>query len=229
MTTPSLPGSSNSAPVGHTRQLLDELDSLMQRMLALPVEQEGASGPAGPGPEAGPSLSQAAVVPGRASVPAPARPAVLEMSRPAATEPPPRPTPVRVSPRQAAPPARQEVVSAPDSAPSQPQEEIEPQSPGPVVLGPEVFATLKAGPAPRAPRPALPRPTVPRPERRALAWLFVPLAWTNRAFDRGTEWLGTPGRWLRSSGGRTVLGWLGLGLLAAALGWQILAWVGWRW
>jgi hypothetical protein len=59
-------------------------------------------------------------------------------------------------------------------------------------------------------------------------WLR-PLLWTNRAFDAGTIWLGPLGRWLRSPGGRAVLGWAGLGLLAGALGWLLVHELGWTW
>jgi hypothetical protein len=57
--------------------------------------------------------------------------------------------------------------------------------------------------------------------------LLGPVLWVNRTFDRGTEWLGRPGRWLRGHHGRTFLGWLGISLLALALAWQLLAWIGW--
>jgi hypothetical protein len=51
--------------------------------------------------------------------------------------------------------------------------------------------------------------------------LLRPLVWCNRAFDSLTLWLGPLGRWLRSSAGRSWLGWIGLGLLAGATAWAL--------
>jgi hypothetical protein len=99
--------------------------------------------------------------------------------------------------------------------------------PAPAPGGREAFAGLAAPAAPRA-RPGPPR--LHRAHRPALArGLLRPLYWANRAFDRGTERLGAPGRWLRSRRGRAALGWAGVVLLAAAAGWQVLAWIGWGW
>jgi hypothetical protein len=53
------------------------------------------------------------------------------------------------------------------------------------------------------------------------------LGWVNRLFDRGTTLLGLPGRWLRGPTGRPILGWIGTGLLVAALVWGFLDWLGW--
>jgi hypothetical protein len=49
----------------------------------------------------------------------------------------------------------------------------------------------------------------------------------NRVFDRVTRRLGAAGRWLRGPRGRTVVGWTGVGLLAAALLLAFLARRGW--
>jgi hypothetical protein len=98
-----------------------------------------------------------------------------------------------------------------------------------VAPGAEVFSILTVPVPPRA-RPAALRQR-PAPRRPALArgLLLRPFYWTNRAFDRWTERLGRPGRWLRGRRGRTTLGWAGVLLLAGALGWQLLAWLGCGW
>jgi outer membrane biosynthesis protein TonB len=231
MSTSSSSGSPGSSSVNSTRHLLDELDALMQRMLALPVEQDEAVPPATAALKDSPALRPVPAPVVEAPVPTvtPARPKYLEIARP---EPAARPAPNLVPASKAAEPARKEVLAArlpaPAAAPPEPAET------GPadtsVAIGPEIFAGLKAGPALLQPRPALsrPRPALRRPER-SRGWLLGSLYWTNRAFDRGTRWLGGPGRWLRSPGGRSVLGWFGIGLLTVALGWQVLAWLGWTW
>jgi hypothetical protein len=62
-----------------------------------------------------------------------------------------------------------------------------------------------------------------------VGWPLRPLLWLNLAFDWSTTWLGPPGRWLRGPGGRAVLGWGGLLLLAAALAWVALDGMAWTW
>jgi len=66
-----------------------------------------------------------------------------------------------------------------------------------------------------------------RPPR--LASPLRPFLWVNVGFDRGTAWLGPVGHWLRAPGGRTLLGWTGLLLLAAALAWLALDGMAWTW
>jgi len=62
----------------------------------------------------------------------------------------------------------------------------------------------------------------PEGVRRVLAW---PLVGSNELFDRWAGRLGLRGRWLH--GVRAVLGWAGLALLATALVWGVLDWIGW--
>lgn len=186
---------SSSRPPSSTRQLLDELDALMQRMLSLPVEG---------GEEAPDSVPS-----GDSNEP------------PVPLTPPVALSPVADTaavPRAASPPA----TSPPATPPAEP-----PELPGPrtlAPLGPDLFADLPhISPFPEHLR-SYPR----RRWRFAPAWQR-PLLWLNAAFDWGTRWLGPPGRWLRSRQGRNLLGWLGLAFLALALGWQLLAWLGWEW
>jgi hypothetical protein len=56
-----------------------------------------------------------------------------------------------------------------------------------------------------------------------------PLLWCNRLFDWCTGWLGPPGRWLRGTEGRSLLGWVGLGLLAGVLAWVLVNELGLEW
>jgi hypothetical protein len=52
-------------------------------------------------------------------------------------------------------------------------------------------------------------------------WWHWPLVCANELFDLATVPLGGLGRWLREPRGRTWLGWIGLGLLVAAVAWLV--------
>jgi hypothetical protein len=56
-----------------------------------------------------------------------------------------------------------------------------------------------------------------------------PLVWINQGFDLLVAQGGPFGRWLSSPTGRTALGCGGLLLLAGALAWGLLDWIGWTW
>ncbi|HLJ95984.1 MAG TPA: hypothetical protein VKU02_22610 [Gemmataceae bacterium] len=194
-----------------TRQQLDELDALMQRMLALPVEL----------PE---TQSPSEITPESMSIP----PATLSEAVPDVPTSPSEPTipdPVglpaviahKPSPRAAAaglPAALENMENWGSSSRSH-------------LAAASPFASLES-PRPVEAKSASFRPaeTVHRPR---IGWPLYPLVWINRAFDFATGWLGPLGRWLRGPAGRGLLGWVGLLLLAAALAW--LAWdgLGWTW
>jgi len=55
------------------------------------------------------------------------------------------------------------------------------------------------------------------------------LPWINYLFDQYTGYLGVPGRWLRRPVGRALLGWTGMLLLATSVAIVILDWIGWTW
>jgi hypothetical protein len=175
--TPEQPATSNP-----TRQQLDELEALMQRMLALPVNQLEDEAP----------------------VAIPALLANVPLAEPMPAWPPPAPT------TAATERARTERVPEGDTALDS--------------LPDSGKAITPARPVSRSTH----RPISVR-RRSRLKWPLMPLIWTNLAFDRCTEWLGRPGRWLRSVQGRAVLGWLGVFLLAAAAAWLIFNWAGWTW
>jgi hypothetical protein len=60
-------------------------------------------------------------------------------------------------------------------------------------------------------------------------WVYEPLVWLNRGFDRVTMALGGSGSWMRSQGGRTLLGLAGLALIAVGVVWFLKDWLGWHW
>jgi hypothetical protein len=196
MATAGRPRSSALDPA--TRQQLDELDLLMQRMLALPVDSPEEPAPLSEPPDAAAADSTTAPSDQRASTSAvPDTPsAAFETSTP----PQSRATDRN---KQPAPGGRHRTHTLPLSAgfaASTPRTPA--QSPLPVSL------------------PASPR---------RLAWPLHPLLWINLVFDWSTGWLGPLSGWLREPGGRALIGWGGLLLLAAALAW--LAWdgIGWTW
>lgn len=168
-----------TGPAHPTRQQLDELEALMQRMLELPVnhlDEDAGSPPVG------------TVLP--ASPPWPDLPPPEEAVRePRFNLPEPKPEPSAEQPVH---------HDAPPAAPT---------------------AILAAA------------PTVRRPPRHATddSALLAPLLWLNRTFDRTVGRLGKPGRWLRSAAGRTLLGWIGLLCLAAALALGVFDALGWAW
>ncbi len=195
-----------AAPGNPLRQQLDELDSLLERMLSLPVDQPDDD-----------------------------RDPIAGVVAPAA---PPQAVPAEEAPLRVLRSPEDEVQPVPPEPDSPPRVEVElppqprlvaPPSPADPVPARAVAASREAA----APTPARPRLSLgPLPaevrgnhEPDGILWRF--LVWGNHLFDRGAGRLGPFGRWLRRPTGRTVLGWAGLVLLAAALGWVLLDWFGW--
>jgi hypothetical protein len=189
-------------PLGsNTRQMLDELDSLMEKMLALPVNQLEDSATA---------TSTTAPV----AVQAPREP---RLATPVRAEAMPAATSGQVLVAQIAvvhSPATHDVLPSPKStrdswAEYQPSNQDE-------VLPP--LASLVAPVAETNPSAS-----------RLFLFRFRPLLWLNQGFDQLTQRLGFAGSWLRSSRGRMVIGVVGLTLLALAAGWWLKEWLGWTW
>jgi hypothetical protein len=248
MSTPPPPRPPGPASASSTRQLLDELDALMQRMLALPVNQ--LDEPPAPVEQRGPRIEEQSAriadheVGGEdAEAPAertePAAPAPLAPQAftedggriviahaPAVLPPPHRPAPPAEPPRpRFTPPDEPAVIIPPGPSPSAPA----PAPPVPPPAPPAVPAPRPRRAAPPLTQPqtlAPPPGPAPAPRRRAPGWVMRPLLWSNRTFDRWTAWFGSPGRWLRGPRGRSVLGWVGLGLWATALTLALLRFLG---
>jgi hypothetical protein len=201
-----------------TRQQLEDLQALLDRMLQIPVLQ------AGDVPDN--------VLPARR----PKRPSLLVPSpqvdpkhalRTTPPEPPPAPStlpkppaeaivvaPATVpAPSQAAAatsePERSLVVAAVPSAPAQLPPVVQSDS-EPVQWS---SIALSAPPARATVRP--PRSDVAPSQSLAL----LPLRAINWCFDVALLPLGAPGRWLGSRAGRNVLGWTGVVLIVLAAGW----------
>jgi hypothetical protein len=196
------PRSPQTSASQSTRQLLDELDTLMQRMLAVPVQtadMEPAEAPAQV--PAVPAPRQVGLVPPPIAAPAVHTQAPVEPSVPL-TQPL---MPIILQ----RPKGQVAEKPAPSRAPAPPK-------PAP-----------QLAPAPD-PKPAWMSPTADKlPAVAAVPgmmsrWLIA----LNRSYDRGTDWLGPLGRWLRSEQGRSLLGWMGLGMLAVAMVWAAVRFLG---
>jgi hypothetical protein len=254
MSTPTAPKppASGTEPTSHpTRELLDELDALMQRMLALPVNQleeelrtmaeetsapptgdrlaeseEVASNPAPPA-NSGEALRTRSI---SADVPGAAR------AEEAGDMAPPHAPLIAFQPlppaNQAAPPTFPPESDPPGEKPDSDWERL-------LAAGPEVLAALGRPETldqpsktpeevitPGSPSSSMDAQAASSLPRRGSLWLR-PILWSNWVFDGVTRWLGPPGRWLRSPAGRSVMGWIGLGLLAGAAAWLLAFGFGW--
>lgn len=103
----------------------------------------------------------------------------------------------------------------------------------PALALPPVPPVLPALPAPgsfsaRARSAAAERIAIGSQQPPMAVWLW-PVVGVNLLFDGLTYLLGPLGRWLRGSSGRALLGWIGLGLLAAAAAWALADWLAWIW
>jgi hypothetical protein len=195
----------NDSSLQSTRQMLDELDALMERMLTLPVnepEQPGAA-PQQPAKNAALSATVTLLEPHALARPLP------EGDVPAPFNPPHRPVPVAPAPMPEPEPVLQ-ASPRPVPEPEMLTNEVVPAS-----LLPELESLLAA----------MPKPT-PEPTTRLI---YLPLVAINLLFDVTTWTLGGGGAWLRTDGGRLVLGFSGVALLIASAGWLLKDWMGWNW
>jgi hypothetical protein len=191
--------SQNTPGLHATRQMLDELDALMERMLALPVNEPEEAAPAAP--PTTPSAPKLTLL----QVPVDAPP--LDAAH-AGTNPSHLPT---LNARRTA--------EAPAMLPPLPQ--VPPVRPTPL--------SDRVVPPPMQPSTDALLAEVPAPAESHASLFILPVLWGNRAFDQCTLLLGETGAWLRSPGGRAVLGAAGLLMLVAAGLWAARDWLGWSW
>jgi hypothetical protein len=217
-----------------TKQMLDELDALMERMLALPVQQPEDT-PASPTQEREPmavSASLSVVEP-----PPEVDSALEEENQPlpwveqlvakvqAETETltfeplPSPPAEKNVPISQPVPAYDLPVIEEP---PRPPVRNIASPQPQPIDSFPETSPGNDVLPALQELKPA--KPILRGPNRFTL-WkreIWKGLIWINQAFDHGSYRLGNFGFWLRSPKGRLVLGWTGIALIAVGLLWLLM-------
>jgi hypothetical protein len=224
-----------------TRQMLDELDALMERMLAVPIAESPEAAPpqtAATQPSSRPmaatlTLLQAPVdepsAPYRPpSGPAPATPAF----DPAHAATNPSHLPPRGAINSSAAPVWSEMAGYPSlvyppAEASEPYPEL-PALPDAPAATPEPLSHFALPPA-SAPSLDELLADVPEPPASLAAWIILPVLWGNRLFDQGTLLLGENGSWLRGTIGRSALGMAGLILFGAALLWLARDWLGWTW
>jgi hypothetical protein len=230
--TPNTPNTPNDASLQSTKQMLDELDALMEKMLTLPVNDLGDAAAFPPPVVKEPTLSATLTLLSPPSVPAPAP------TPPLSKKPASRPS--YQIPALAAPRPRVEEPAAPPSPlpfnpphfEMPPVEASEPESlrfdtpePEPEPLTNEV---MPVSVLPRL-EPLMNEIAEPPSSSFGTQWLYLPLVWVNQGFDGATLAFGGAGRWMRSEGGRMLLGFSGVALMAAAVAWFLKDWLGWNW
>jgi hypothetical protein len=239
-----------------TRQQLDELDALLQRMLSLPSETDPTSSASSNFVEEVPEAMKAEefapfppLLPNVRAMPSPPGAPVVHAWRvevPLATpvEPPPSlpqaPPAVTSAPAFSPPPDRRFTAPVPP-IPSAGQPSGPPAYPYSMVFGPPVAPQPAEMGMPPMPAAAAPTPTqvfgIPGPQWQStkpsepppIPLLLFPLVLLNGLFDLVTFFLGPLGSWLRRTPGRNVLGWLGVLMILGAIGWGLADWYGIEW
>ena len=211
---------SDGAPLRTTKQMLDELDALMARMLTLPVNDlEDA-----PPPLAASLTVLDAPLPAAVPEEPVAVPVNVGGSMPTAEGATPRyttPGPVgeAILPRQLHWQDRITPITELASAP------VEERRPEPL---PEAI-TNRLPPPTLIPAVELLLESVPAHTPPATFWCLLPLVWLNQAFDAVVISLGGLGRGLCTGVGRALMGAAGLALLTLAVCWGVAEWHGWPW
>jgi hypothetical protein len=180
------------SPNDLTRQQLDELDALLQRMLSLPLNP----------PESFPANGNGSV---QNFAPPMPTPAPVQSPPPIAREVP-MPVVAPVAPRVFAPPAP-EPVEMPALWKSSPAPVPAPAPrPAPIIERPL--------PAPVKPLPAAPTaPACMPPQAEPVPFLYAPFVGFNAVLNWTLGLFGFPGRMLRSGFVKSLFGLAGLGLL----------------
>lgn len=201
-----MPTPSSQTPAVHpARRQLDELDALLQQMLALPANRpsEPETTNAENGPVSAPARGEERAFRGYQTPPEGDMGAFVSNSLSPVIEETTLPPEVDI-----------------------PQTDVED-------LPREIYA-FNAGEAPARLSLEPPADFQPssRPSQLVRRHQRIPARWwplliVNAVFDLCTFPLGRPGRWLRSPAGRTFLGLSGLALLAAAAVCAALGWSGW--
>lgn len=210
--------STKSTPHGgaaSTRQMLDELDALMERMLALPVNDLDDLAQE---PTPRPTLSATLTV-----IDAPDDKEISAAALAPAIETP------RAEQRLYQEPAAGE-ESGPDALetstaaefPEQPDlADHEPPASTPQYHWPDAANPEEGTPPFTPPTPAAVVQLLRRPRRSIIGWMLRPILRFNRAFDAWLERFGILGHWLRRPKGRLILGMAGLGMLTLAIAWLV--------
>jgi hypothetical protein len=204
----------NDATLQTTKQMLDELDALMEKMLSLPVNDPGDA----------PPFPQEVIKPPEWT---PTLSATLTLLEPPAPGPPTAPPTASSYLSMAEPSSPHPAVNPPHFAPGSPLPEPSPighePAPQPEPLTNQVVPSSLL----RDLQPLLqeiPEPPTPI----TTLWIYLPLLWINQAFDGLTTILGPAGGLLRSQVFRALLGLSGVALMVIAVVWFLKDWLGWN-
>ena len=204
------------SPNDLTRQQLDELDALLQRMLSVPLAPTDTPMPVSAPPLPTPPSSVPSSVPSwRVDPPGPTNvssphialsdpPSAVSLKYEAPSSPPPAAAPAPVS--KQAPPVHK---------PTESQATLPWADPLPPVAAPAP-QTRPAAPAPVAP-PPVSRPAerlTPAPTTQPVPFFFLPFVALNVLFDTACGLFGPPGQLLRSGFFKYLYGLAGVALLA---------------
>lgn len=211
MTTSTTPTS--SLP---TREQLDEIDTLLRRMLTLPPLTGDAAPPPTTTFPATPPVSAATIREIPAPQPtAPEEPVVkswrVEWPQPQASAPP-------------------SVVAwgSPVSTPSELPPWATTSAPAAAAAPAPPFATPIITPPSPQPIVSAPLPLAEPAQREGGSFLFALLKLVNGVFEIVCFILGPLGTWLRGPGRNTV-GWVGVAMILAAAAWAFGEWSGYDW
>jgi hypothetical protein len=197
-----------------TRQQLEDLQALLDRMLQIPVIQPGnvpdnvlpaarTKAPSLLVPSGSHQVDPKPIVP-VTPVPSAVAPSAPQTSAEVMFSAPARPQPIAAKPKS----LQSIVVTAAPPLPTQLPPIVQSESP-PIEWAPIALPRRPSQPAARPPVHVGPRPSLALAPLRAVNWCF----------DGAVSPLGPVGRWLRSRTGRNVLGWLGVLLVLLAAGW----------
>lgn len=227
------------SPNDLTRQQLDELDALLQRMLSVPLAETPLPAAAPPAqlPTPSPTTTNWRIdppAPANVSTPHIAIPElkyeaelkyeppapVAKAAPPQPVAPAPAPQPVTPTPApQVTMPAPQPVSPAPQVAmpapqPTIPAPTLQPQPQPKKAVTPAPLSPAPITPAPLAPQSTSSEPITPVPTTPPVPFLLLPFAVVTGLFDFICGLFGPPGRLLRSGFFKHIYGLAGLGLLA---------------
>jgi hypothetical protein len=183
-----------------TRQQLDDLEALMQRMLALPVNP----------------VDDLVTPP---PAPANAEPITVNPAWGTAGNDPPASSPTVALPVTSVPPIAL-VAAEPAAALIKSTVTIQEPRPTPVIK-----SVLRPTLVPVPNRPT----TSAKQDMPPVPWWLWPLYGCDQAFTWLTNGFGWPGRWLQTQPARWLLGLCGLGMVTAAVVWVVLGRRDWTW
>jgi hypothetical protein len=236
----SIKSSQEASPLQSTRQMLDDLDALMERMLSLPVGDNEELPPLPRDILKTPALSASLTLLDEPEPPHESSPLLDEVEESEEEEElaSPRPRDQQLSPKTyfTPEPLPEEDSAEEDSADEDFKEaspalekyyseSVEEELPPPLIQrSPTLISSSTFSKSPTVSIKPTGKPGI-GPFLTGL-WL-QPLVWVNQVFDHGTDFLGPLGPGMRSEKGRTFLGLVGLVCLSLAGAWFLKDQMGW--